>query len=954
MQAVASTPTAAASGLLPSASSSAEPSHTALASSSTDLSQFLQPSFDASVYVSSLLSAVDSSLEPRNAAASIPKSASGSHLHLPPATSSGRKQGISLSPISPTNPDTSSRKQEQAQEDIDLSLAISRLNLAIEELDRSISTQVTSHAPALLSRTSALSTMQSGVGAIREGISALDAEVANLRRKIHDPFIRAQELQGRMKIYDSAGDLLSRTGKVVGLARRLEVQMEVLFSKKEAAGEKEGDGEDAVVGQVHGGDLSRAALLISELTSLLNSPPASPYEPALTQLKMVQDLLPAIESSKETVVDYMEDMIVRGLRDLSPLMLGSSLQTAFNLGTLPTLVQDLLNDLTEVVKERTAAAFNLDTLSRQLNSPVPTLDTPTNYSAYRRKGTADAGVAADQQRMIWGDVIWKRLESLLVVEMGAVCSKVYLLEKVLKLKTSDSGANFLEAALQVLGDKPSTTFWLTLSQSLQQQIALATEKSAWLAQLLSSGTSAAGEGYTRLLRIVQEFFGKIGVYTDIQYSAAHQSAETVILVKSLGGLEKTYLDRSTGRIAEVLPQATARRAGMGEEEAEGIVRLIANVLDVTRFDPLLSRAAVERCTGLADQFAGRVDSTVAKDAAGRSYNASLVRFSYTLAEGLRSVAAEQDLTQVSTAASAVGSGSSYVSTRLLTSSNLLTSTIRFSIIAPFRTQTETAISTALAKMHAQLSVHSTPKSNPEKGRISIDSSSGASSYATETCDLLWSLRDRTLPLYPPSIAIHLAQSLARTTLESFLLHTAILALPQGGGEADRAKLRLATDMTEVEFALTQLVGDTPSPSASTANGKSWVEEKEGKTLIGAPVDAKKVSGTLKAFRRILFQSLEEMEKDGEKVGRGELPRLILMLHLVARAGAVGSVLAKIGSVKGKGAGAKTEVVSWILQEVSSNGGKEELLLEHIQQNLPNDLDASTSELIQHLLKPSSS
>ncbi len=84
--------------------------------------------------------------------------------------------------------------------------------------------------------------------------------------------------------------------------------------------------------------------------------------------------------------------------------------------------------------------------------------------------------------------MWKKLEALIVVEMGAVCSKVYLLEKVLKLKSdAETGVNFLAAALEVLGDKPSYTFWLTFAQSLKEQVAKATGKSAWLAQLLGEG-----------------------------------------------------------------------------------------------------------------------------------------------------------------------------------------------------------------------------------------------------------------------------------------------------------------------------------------------------------------------------------------------------------------------------------------------------------------------------------
>ncbi|SPO26719.1 uncharacterized protein UTRI_04026_B [Ustilago trichophora] len=686
---------AATSALHPPISPLATPAGASAANGATDISLFLEPSFDASSYVSSLIRDVDASISAAVQDAST--SSRSNSLLQPPAEPVGRKSSISLSPIT-TNPisnrnDPGSRKREQVQEDIDLSLAISRLNLAIEELDRSISTQVTDNAPELLRRTSNLAAMQSGVEQTRDGLKLLDDEVKNLRAKVHDPFVRLVELQDDLRSYDAAGDLVARTSKVVALARRLESQMELVFTGKrdklEAEPEVGADETSQSRGQVHGRDLSRAALLISELTTLLNAPQNDPtVEPSLLDLVIVQDLLPTLDSARGTVVDSMEDMIVRGLRDLSPIMLGSALQTAFNLGTLPRLVQDLLNDLTEVVKERTVAAFDLETLSRQLNSPIPTLESNSSYSTYRsgrRTNTTEAERARQQQ--VWTEALWKRLESLIVVEMGAVCSKVYLLEKVLKLKSdSETGVNFLSVALEELGDKPSYTFWLTLAQSLQRQVESATGRSAWLAQMLSGGIGGkGGEGYPKLLRLFQEFFAKIGVYTDIQYSSVHQSPETVILLKSLGGLERGWVDRSTFRIAEVLSSVFSRRTAVvnGEEQAEGVVRRIANVLDTSRLDPLLSRAAVDRCCALVDQFGARLDGLVADDAAGerdvtqaQGLNDSLMRFAYTLSEGLESVAADQDLKPTNAAITSATTSSTYATTLLQTTVARLNSVIR--------------------------------------------------------------------------------------------------------------------------------------------------------------------------------------------------------------------------------------------------------------------------------------
>uniref|UniRef100_V5E491 Conserved oligomeric Golgi complex subunit 5 helical domain-containing protein n=2 Tax=Kalmanozyma brasiliensis (strain GHG001) TaxID=1365824 RepID=V5E491_KALBG len=739
--------------------------------------------------------------------------------------------------------------------------------------------------------------------------------------------------------------------------------MEVVFGKGE---KRDGEGEDAAVGQVHGRDLARAASLVAEITSLLDAEPKpSTSQPedagsaSLHDLKLIQDLLPTITTARKTIVDYMEDMIVRGLRDLSPLMLGSSLQTAFNLRILPTLVQDLLNDLTQVVRERTAAAFDLDILSRQLQLPLPTLDAPApTYSTYR-SGRRSIGNTEDElkqqhhhQQQVWSEAVWKKLESLIVTEMGAVCSKVYLLEKVLKLKSDgETGVNFLGAALEVLGDKPSHTFWMTFAQSLREQVTLATGKSAWLAQLLSGGVRA-GEGYPKFIRLFQEFFAKISLYTDVQYTTTHQSAETVILLKSLGGLETAYVEKSTGRIAEILSQVASpsggRRPSVGEEEAGTVVRSITNVLDTTRFDPLLERAVVARCSALIDHFVSRLDSLTAKDDSAwtltgdagsptqaQMWNASLVQFAYTLSQGLLSLAADQD--------GSAANAPSFASTRLATSASSIQNATRTTLLDPLLSHINTSLSSTMAKMHVQLA--SANASAEKKRGVSIDSTTGASGYATSICETLSYLRDELLPLYLSALRSAIAGRIARWVVELFCLHASVVALPLAEG-GERVKLRLATDMTEFEFALTQLVGDH-FVARTSVSASAWIVEEKG--LVGQGDWMR----TTKAFRRLLFLSLDEVEQETKGQALG-LPSLLVVLHLFSRQSEVLDgvlretlAIAVVGK-KGKAQNVRSDFVGWVRSTSQSE------VSGTITEALPDDagLDETTDRIVRSLLAQS--
>ena len=68
----------------------------------------------------------------------------------------------------------------------------------------------------------------------------------------------------------------------------------------------------------------------------------------------------------------------------------------------------------------------------------------------------------------WTAALWGSLESL-IEEMADCCVKVYTLEKVLKIKRDPvTDVVFLDEAMKVLENRPSTTFWASLGRSLEK------------------------------------------------------------------------------------------------------------------------------------------------------------------------------------------------------------------------------------------------------------------------------------------------------------------------------------------------------------------------------------------------------------------------------------------------------------------------------------------------------
>lgn len=105
------------------------------------------------------------------------------------------------------------------------------------------------------------------------------------------------------------------------------------------------------------------ALLQPPSSTAASSPDQQPI--ALTSINHVSRYLPLLEASKEKLITEMEAMVFEGLSGLNQPILASSLQTAFNLGLLPSLVRSLLSDLTDAVETRIKKTFDTTHLARE-------------------------------------------------------------------------------------------------------------------------------------------------------------------------------------------------------------------------------------------------------------------------------------------------------------------------------------------------------------------------------------------------------------------------------------------------------------------------------------------------------------------------------------------------------------------------------------------------------------
>ncbi|KAG8706602.1 hypothetical protein FRC08_000952 [Ceratobasidium sp. 394] len=748
----------------------------------------------------------------------------------------------------------------------DVSQLIGRLTLAVDDVAGQIRSLVVAHHEALLAQAASVSGMEGLLSSVRQGINELTQSLERLRLKVRVPYQTLAGLFSQLQKLRQASDVLRRTSRFVTLARRLESQMKeidggalaVSASSKSVptSGSAENPGSSTPSGDDGNAKeraVARAALSVAELSSLLSaptttlSPTSSPvngttnlvneplaHTPAfvpLEQINIIARLIPVVDASRKRIIEEMEAMIVEGLSSLNQSALAAALQTAFNLRMMPNVVQSLLLDLTEAVDARIRSAFDVSRIAKEIAGKEP--PQPSAGLMYRsRVRTEPTNITAPQ----WTSALWNRLEQM-IEEMAGCCIKVYNLEKVLKLKKDPvTQASFLEEAMTVLENKPTSTFWGALARSLDKHSKDASKASTFLQQTLSTG-------YPRFLRLFHDLFAKIAVHTDTVYTAGHQSPETVIVLRAVSSFEALYLSRSTARLNEVIANAV-RQQPPGAPEGLAISRTIVNELDSARFDPLLVKSVAKNVGTAIDMLVGRAEGLIVKDrsatslvgplgTAQQSLNAQLFTMLHTCYVRLDKL-----------------EGEFHESVTVLLKS----------AIKKLQRQCESISEPLLSAIRRDFGlvlvrIHRVDFSRSLEGGAMVGG--GASGYMKEVSAKLMFLRNEIFSKFSVADVVQdWTTGVAKNVIRTFVLNASIIK-PLG----EAGKLQLTSDMTELEFSLGSFVADS-------ARRKSL-------SLDGLGDDYR----ILRALRPLLFLDTALLSSPEDTA---TLPPLIILHHIIVR------------------------------------------------------------------------
>ncbi|KAL5523935.1 hypothetical protein ACEPAG_8108 [Sanghuangporus baumii] len=792
---------------------------------------------------------------------------------------------------------TSSLTSEPAKEDI--SVAISKLTVGIDDVSKQLKNVVTANHEKLLVQAAGVGALEEKLRAVKSGLDEVTASQEKIRMKVRVPCASISILAKRMARLQCATDALRRTARFVVLARRLDGQMAeltrlsasettdsspVVNGKNATSGNKEvvarnraesdvrtsiseSRSSDDVAGLGSETEkeraIAKAALTLAELAALLDTPTTSnqysqsldregrneatadsieeeeldSVEIPLRSIHAIASHLPAIESARAKITSEMEIMVLTGLTGINRSLLASSLQTAHNLRVLPGLVQTLLADLTEAVENRIKLAFDIAQISKELNAKEQT-PTASGLLYRSRIRTEPTNATAPQ----FSAALWSRLEAL-IGELADCCIKVLTLEKVLQLKKDTlTQTNFMDEAMKVLENKPSSTFWTVLARTLEKYCKEASRNSTFMQQTLSSG-------YPRLLRLFHELFAKIAVETDTTYTQEKQSPETILILRALSVFEQAYLQRVANRLNETVAQSVAggARAPPGMGEGLSIARAAANELDTAKFDLLLVKAVAKNVQSSLNMLLSRLDSLIVRDRWATSLvgpastpqqtqNAQIATCLYHCAARLDTLEGEYPESVVA----------------ILQPSIREIHRVFDSIVDPLLSAIKRDLSAKVAKLH-KLDLGA-PDASSGMG--------GPSTYMKDLVEKLNFIKSEVLAKFNVDVSREWVIAIVRNVVRSFVLNASI-AKPLGEG----GKLQLTSDMTELEFAL----------SAFLAEGGSQSKRGARLDVIGEDYRA------LRAMRwhdsPLLFLETNMLSSPTQTAG---LPPLIVLHHILVR------------------------------------------------------------------------
>ncbi|KAI9001852.1 Golgi transport complex subunit 5-domain-containing protein [Hyaloraphidium curvatum] len=737
-----------------------------------------------------------------------------------------------------------------------ISASLQKLAYNVEFLRKQIHDQVAAHYEDLLQQVTGLQDLEGHLFSVRQGLASLDGTMDKIRAKVRAPHTQLSQLTLQLERVQLAAEVLRRVIRFLYLSRRLEAQMAA-----HAAAEGREGGER---------ELAKAALTYSEIESILEGSD-------LAGIDAVSRLLPHLATSRASIVRVGDAHLRRGMQTGDQSALAYGLQVHRNLAQLPRTVKAAADALLEECSERVRGGLDVQAANKDARDGTGGAG---SQPAVRRAGGNEP--VASAQAAVWASALWTRLEKAVDGVYGAV-AEAYLLERVLRRRKDPiSGATFEEEVLPAFGGEGVVEYvWRNLAANFDREIKNATKSSVFLLQTLQNA-------YPRLLRLVKDFFVRVrvikGAFNDptapqppapdpLPLTPGASSASLpddptdpheLLFLRSLSPLATAYIQRSATRMFDPInlafPGERAARWVPAREDSERIVRVVAAELEQARFDAKLLRSVGRNAGKAAHAFAVKAEGLVSAydlapvmagpAAPGLVTDLELVNALFWFEDGVWRVLEEYE----------VASG-------LVEEMGPALEAVRkvaMAAVEPLFRNMGKELEATIVKIHKEDYHKSAPAKAAGVVRVGTPSTDADGQYLKELgTRLKWIQKEVVARLTAPGDESRSwVRALAARVLDLFLRH-ASLCRPL----SEPGKLRLANDMTQVEFLLNQFLVDSGIKNGLNAASTDPTDE-----LVSA-------YRHLRAFRPLLFLDLQQLVAPHHT---SQIQTLIVVHHLFVR------------------------------------------------------------------------
>lgn len=459
-------------------------------------------------------------------------------------------------------------ESELSTDATDIGTELSKLAFSIDIVNKQIQEQVVTNYEALLSQVTGIKELETVLNTVQSNITGLNNSLQTLSHKIRDPYKQLSTYATQLENLQLTCELLRKLHRFILLKRRLEAQLSTSDR-----------------------DLSTAALTVYELEIIMK-------ETDFDGIDIVTCELSFIEKSRDRVEEEATALLKEGIESQNQAKMASGLQVFHNMKQMgdrvQTITQAMLDNLIQDIKKVIDMQSVQDELKHQGTSGGQQQMSSPTMSV---RGNSNVGINQKQLAA----AVWSRMESLMT-KMSDQCIKVYSLEKVLEIKKDAlTHVSFLDEVSKTLDANSLVSyFWRILSANFEQELKNATKASTFLQSIF------VGD-YPKLLKLLHDFFSRVALHNGTLLSDYSQTPEYVIMLRSFNTFQTSFLTKSLQRMYDSVNSTFPTYGGLartppGRNNVLNITRIIGHELETASFEPHLSQAVAKNAVKALSNF----------------------------------------------------------------------------------------------------------------------------------------------------------------------------------------------------------------------------------------------------------------------------------------------------------------------------------------------------------------